>query len=133
MMSSISHSSKLVLKVNHKYVSSCCWVCHGRFRDILPKEYPGAFYEVPWGLFKEMFTNTQGHSDIVTHPTNIRNYAYCCKRTFFYTFIIYGKLRLSKSRSFCLKYVKSFEFITRRCNFLCTKSSQINIKHKFHR
>jgi len=46
-------------------------VCHGRFHGILPKEYPGTFYEVPWGLFKEMFTNTQGQSDMVTHPTNI--------------------------------------------------------------
>ncbi len=27
--------------------------------------------EVPWGLFKEMHTNTQGQSDIVTHQTNI--------------------------------------------------------------
>jgi len=40
-------------------------VCHGRFHDILPKEYSGTFYEVPWGLFKEMLTNTQGQSDIV--------------------------------------------------------------------
>jgi hypothetical protein len=46
-------------------------VCHERFLDILPKEYPGTFYEIPWGLFKEMFTNTQGQSDIVTLPTNI--------------------------------------------------------------
>jgi len=46
-------------------------VCHGRFNGILPKEYSGPFYEVPWGLFKEMFTNTQGQSDIVTNPTNI--------------------------------------------------------------
>ncbi len=38
---------------------------------ILPKEYSGTFYEVPWGLFKEMPTNTQGQSDIVTPQTNI--------------------------------------------------------------
>jgi hypothetical protein len=44
---------------------------NGRFHGILPKEYSGTFYEVPWGLFKEMFTNTQGQSDIATHPTNI--------------------------------------------------------------
>ncbi len=47
------------------------WMCHGKFHDILPKEYYGTFYEVPWGLFKEMITNTQGQSDIVTHQTNI--------------------------------------------------------------
>jgi hypothetical protein len=29
--------------------------------------------EVPWGLFKEMHTNTQGQSDIVTQKTNICN------------------------------------------------------------
>ncbi len=29
--------------------------------------------EAPWGPFKEMHTNTQGQSDIVTHNTNIWN------------------------------------------------------------
>jgi hypothetical protein len=38
---------------------------------VLPKEYSDTFYEVPWGLYKEMSTNTQGQSDIVTHKTNI--------------------------------------------------------------
>jgi hypothetical protein len=38
---------------------------------MLPKEYSGTFYEVPSGLFKEMPTNTQGQSDIVTRQTNI--------------------------------------------------------------
>jgi len=33
--------------------------------------YSGIFYELPWGLFKEMFTNTQGQSDIVINKTNI--------------------------------------------------------------
>jgi hypothetical protein len=47
------------------------WMCHGKFHDILPKEYSGTFYEVPWGLFKEVITNRQGQSDIVTHQTNI--------------------------------------------------------------
>jgi hypothetical protein len=41
------------------------WVCLGRFPDILPKEYSVTFFEVPWGLFKEMLTNTQGQPDIV--------------------------------------------------------------------
>jgi len=35
------------------------------------KEYPGTYFEVPWGLYKEMFTNTWGQSDIVTHSTNV--------------------------------------------------------------
>jgi len=39
-------------------------------------------YELPWGLFKEMLTNTQGQSDIVTRPTNIRNKVYRFKQTF---------------------------------------------------
>jgi hypothetical protein len=42
-----------------------------RFHGILPKEHSGTVDEVPWGLFKEMLTNTQGQSDIVTHTTNI--------------------------------------------------------------
>jgi hypothetical protein len=67
----ISYSSKHVLKVNYQDDSSCCWVCHGRYHCILPKEYSGTLYEVPWGLYKEMSTNTQGQSDIVTHKTNI--------------------------------------------------------------
>jgi hypothetical protein len=37
----------------------------------MPKELSGTFYEVPWGLFKEMSNNTQGQSDIVTDTTNI--------------------------------------------------------------
>jgi hypothetical protein len=45
-------------------VAGCVMETHG----ILPKEYPVTFYEVPWGLFKEMLTNTQGQSDIATHP-----------------------------------------------------------------
>jgi hypothetical protein len=62
-----SLSSKLVLKVKHQYDdASCCWVCHRRFHGFLPKEHSGAFYEVPWGLYKEM-SNTQGQSDIVNH------------------------------------------------------------------
>jgi hypothetical protein len=43
------------------------WKVHG----ILTKEYSGTLYEVPSGLFKDMFTNTQGQSDIITHPTDI--------------------------------------------------------------
>jgi len=35
------------------------------------------------GLFKEMFTNTQGLSDIVTQPTNILNKVFRCKQTFY--------------------------------------------------
>jgi hypothetical protein len=30
----------------HQDEASCCWVCHGRFHGILPKEYSGTFYEV---------------------------------------------------------------------------------------
>jgi len=40
------------------------------------------------GLFKEMFTNTQGQSDIVTHKTNIWNKVYLYKWAFFYNFIL---------------------------------------------
>jgi len=38
---------------------------------ILPKVYYGTFYEVPWGIYKEMSTNTQGQSDIGIYKTNI--------------------------------------------------------------
>ncbi len=41
------------------------------FHDVLPKEHPGAFYDVPWGLYKVMSTNNHGQSDIVTRTTNI--------------------------------------------------------------
>jgi hypothetical protein len=41
------------------------------FHDVLPKEHPRAFYDVPWGLYKGMATNNLGQSDIVTHTTNI--------------------------------------------------------------
>ncbi len=67
----ISPSSKLVLKVKDQDDASCCWVCHGRFHGIRPKEHSGTFYELPWGLYKEMSTKTQGQSDIVIHNTNI--------------------------------------------------------------
>jgi hypothetical protein len=62
---------QLVLKVRQQVDAACCWVCHGRFHDVLPKEHPGAFYDVPWGLYKEMSTNNHGQSDIVTQTTNI--------------------------------------------------------------
>jgi hypothetical protein len=62
---------QLVLKVKQQVDSSCCWVCHGRFQDVLPKEHPGTFCDVPWGLYKEMPTNKHGQSDIVSHTTNI--------------------------------------------------------------
>jgi hypothetical protein len=65
-----SLSSILVLNMQHDD-ASCCWVCHGKFHGILPKEYSGTFHGLPWGLFKEMFINTQGQSDIVIHKTNI--------------------------------------------------------------
>jgi hypothetical protein len=61
----------LVLKVKPQVDASCCWVCHGRFHGVLTKEHPGAFSDVPWGLYKEMPTNNHGHSDIATHTTNI--------------------------------------------------------------
>jgi hypothetical protein len=48
---------------------ACCWMCHGRLRGILPKEYSGTFHELPWGLYKEMPTNIRGQSDIVTPST----------------------------------------------------------------
>jgi len=67
-----SLSSKLVLKVMQQDDTSCCWMCHGRFHGILPKEYSGTFYGLSWGLYKEMPTNTQGPSDIVTHQTEIK-------------------------------------------------------------
>ncbi len=90
---------QLVLKFKLQDDASSCWVCHRRFHDILPKEHPGAFYEVPWGLYKGMFTNTRGQSDIVTHPTNILNkdYRNSCKWTFFYTANFDHQTCLSKS------------------------------------
>jgi hypothetical protein len=66
-----SFSSNLVLKVMKQDGASICWVCHGRFHGILPKEYSGTFHGLPWGLFKEMFTIKQGRSDFVIHKTNI--------------------------------------------------------------
>ena len=45
--------------------------CVMGFHGILPKEYSGTFYELQWGLHKEMSTNTQGQPDIVIHQTNI--------------------------------------------------------------
>jgi hypothetical protein len=63
--------TQLVLKVKQQVDASCCWVCHGRFHGVLPKEHPWDFYDVPWGLYKEMSTNNHGQSDIVTHTTNI--------------------------------------------------------------
>ena len=41
------------------------------YHDVLPKEHPGAFYDVPWGLYKELSTDNHGQADIVTHTTNI--------------------------------------------------------------
>jgi hypothetical protein len=41
------------------------------FHDVLPKEHPGALYDVPWGLYKGMSINNRGQSDIETHTTNI--------------------------------------------------------------
>ncbi len=50
---------------------SCCWVCHGRFHCILPKEHSGTFYALPLGLYKGMSTSTQGQQDIVTHKFRV--------------------------------------------------------------
>ncbi len=60
------------------------------FHDVLAKEHPGAFHDVPWGLFKEMPTNNHGQSDIVTHATNTLNKEYhnFCKRIILYISII---------------------------------------------
>jgi hypothetical protein len=33
--------------------------------DVLPKEHPGAFYDVPWVLYKEMSTNNHGQPEIL--------------------------------------------------------------------
>jgi hypothetical protein len=62
---------QLVLKVKQHVDASCCWVCHGRFHGVLPKEHSEAFYDVSWGLYKDMTTNNHGQLDIVTHTTNI--------------------------------------------------------------
>jgi len=35
-------------------------VWNGRFHGILPKEYSGTFYEVPWGLYGEIITIKPG-------------------------------------------------------------------------
>ncbi len=72
MITSLSLSSKLVLKAKHQDDdASCYWVSQIGFHCFMPKELSGTFYEVPWGLFKEMSNNTQGQSDIVTDTTNI--------------------------------------------------------------
>jgi hypothetical protein len=42
-----------------------------RFHGILPKEYSRKFHGIPWGLYKEMPTDTMGQSDILTHSTYI--------------------------------------------------------------
>ncbi len=75
---------QLVLKVKQHVDASFCWVCHGRFHGVLPKEHPGAFYDVPWGLYKEMPANNHGQSDIASQTTDVRKKEYrnCCKRTF---------------------------------------------------
>ncbi len=91
MTSSLTHPN-LFWRLSNKSDSPCCWVCHGRFHDILPKEYSGTFYEVPWGLFKGMLTNTQGQSNIVTHQTNIWNKSiYYAKRISFHTSLKFPK------------------------------------------
>jgi len=61
---------QLVLKVKQQVDATCCWVCHGRFHGVLPKEQPGAFYDVPRGLYKEMPTNNHVQSDIITHVSS---------------------------------------------------------------
>jgi hypothetical protein len=62
---------QLVLKVKQQVDASCCCVFHGRFQGVLPKEHPDTFYQVSWGLYKGMSTNTHGQSDIVSHTTPI--------------------------------------------------------------
>jgi len=42
------------------------------FHGILLKEHSGTFYELPWGLYEEMSTNTLGQSGISTHKTEIK-------------------------------------------------------------
>ncbi len=66
----ISHSPQLALKVSNKKMHLVAG-CHGRFHGILPKEYSGTFYELPWGVYNEMSTDTQGQSDIVIYRANI--------------------------------------------------------------
>jgi hypothetical protein len=61
MMSSALTHPNLFLKVSHQDDASFCSVCHRRCHGILPKEYSGTFYEVPWGTNKKkMFTNKKG-------------------------------------------------------------------------
>ncbi len=64
-----SLSSNLVLKAMQQDVTPAY---HGRFHGMLPKEYSGTFHWLPWGLYKEMPTNTQGQSDISIHKSQIR-------------------------------------------------------------
>jgi len=75
---------KLVLKVKQQDDASCCRVCQGGFHSILQKR-SGTFYELPWGLYKEMPTNAWGQSDIVSHQTNIWNKVYLWQWTFYHT------------------------------------------------
>ena len=73
-----SLSSNLVLKVMPQDDAFCCWVCHGRFHGILPKEYSGTFHGLPWGLYKGMHTNTQGlQTDVFLHQVEKQTLAYC--------------------------------------------------------
>ncbi len=41
------------------------------------------YWNILWGLYKEMPTNTQGQSDIVTHSTNIWNKVFSFQKAFF--------------------------------------------------
>jgi len=58
IVDTISSSLKLILKISKKQNESSCKVCHGRFHDILPKEYSRTFPELPWGLQKRCILTT---------------------------------------------------------------------------
>ncbi len=82
---------QVVLKVKLQDDASCMLGVSLKVPWYSAKRTSWGIYEVPWGLYKGMSTNTQGQSDIVTHTTNIWNKDYCnsCKHTFFYTMIDY--------------------------------------------
>ncbi len=48
------------------------------------------------GDYKEMYTNTQGQSDILIHKTNIWYKVYLGKHTFFYNFLLLWDIWWSK-------------------------------------
>jgi hypothetical protein len=102
LMSYLTHSNSF-WRLARRRMHLLAKVCHGRFRNILPKEYSGTFPELRRGLLKEIHTNIRGLSDIVTPPTNILNKVYPVKRVYSLQCLLWiwshSKLLLSMNNS----------------------------------